>query len=103
MVEHVLKTLPRYFDAIWRGERTFDIRRNDRAYQVGDVLILVQHTGSYSDCQDLVGCLKFNTHPHTTMRCTVSYVFSGDPSLLDLGGVVPGYVVLGLSLQEDLT
>lgn len=37
---HEVKVWPEYFDAIKRGDKTFEIRRNDRDYQVGDTLIL---------------------------------------------------------------
>lgn len=40
MVEHVLKTLPDYFDAVARGEKTFEVRRDDRGFQKGDILVL---------------------------------------------------------------
>lgn len=37
---HVLKTWPAYFEAHESGEKTFEIRRNDREFEVGDVLVL---------------------------------------------------------------
>jgi Domain of unknown function (DUF3850) len=37
---HELKVWPPYFDQIAAGVKTFDVRRNDRGFQVGDVLIL---------------------------------------------------------------
>jgi hypothetical protein len=40
MAIHHLKTWPSYFQAIDRGEKTFEVRRNDRDYQPGDTLIL---------------------------------------------------------------
>lgn len=38
--EHILKCWPIYFDAVARGEKTFEIRRDDRGFQKGDVLVL---------------------------------------------------------------
>lgn len=38
--EHNLKCWPEFFDAIKRGDKTFELRRNDRGYQRGDVLVL---------------------------------------------------------------
>ena len=32
---HELKTLPKYFDAIVVGEKTFEVRRDDRGFQKG--------------------------------------------------------------------
>ena len=37
---HDLKTWPRHFQAIWDGRKSFEMRRNDRGYKVGDTLIL---------------------------------------------------------------
>jgi len=44
---HELKTDPDAFDAVVRGQKTFEIRRDDRGYKVGDTLILrrTKHTG----------------------------------------------------------
>lgn len=39
-VGHSVKILPEYFKAILDGYKTFEIRKNDRSYQVGDKLIL---------------------------------------------------------------
>ena len=40
MAEHELKTWPVYFWEVRRGVKSFEIRHDDRGYQVGDVLIL---------------------------------------------------------------
>ncbi len=37
---HKLKTLSEYFEAIGRGDKTFEIRKDDRGFKVGDTLIL---------------------------------------------------------------
>lgn len=37
---HVLKCWPVYFDAIVRGEKTFELRRDDRPFRFGDCLEL---------------------------------------------------------------
>lgn len=37
---HYLKILPEYFTAVDEGIKTFEIRFNDRNYQVGDILHL---------------------------------------------------------------
>ena len=33
--DHVLKTLPEYFEAGFRGEKMFELRRDDRDFKVG--------------------------------------------------------------------
>ena len=40
MKVHELKCVPESFQAIYWGDKTADFRRNDRDYQVGDILIL---------------------------------------------------------------
>jgi hypothetical protein len=37
---HVLKTWPEPFQAVWDGLKTHELRVNDRAYAVGDGLVL---------------------------------------------------------------
>ena len=50
MKQHTLKTEPEYWEAQRRGDKTFEIRKNDRDFKVGDILILVYHDGeSYPD------------------------------------------------------
>jgi hypothetical protein len=40
---HYLKTWPEYFAAIDSGSKTFEIRKNDRGFQRGDILILEEY------------------------------------------------------------
>jgi ASC-1-like (ASCH) protein len=39
-MEHELKIYPKYFEDVILGKKTFEIRKNDRKYCVGDVLLL---------------------------------------------------------------
>lgn len=41
--KHHLKILPEYFNAVRYGVKTFEIRKNDRDYQVGDTLLLKEY------------------------------------------------------------
>lgn len=44
---HELKTDPQVFDAVAEGRKTFEIRKDDRGFAVGDLLMLrkTKHTG----------------------------------------------------------
>ena len=39
MAEHILKTWPNSFDAIASGNKRFEYRKDDRGFEVGDVLM----------------------------------------------------------------
>jgi hypothetical protein len=75
------------------GAKTFEVRRNDRAYQKGDTLILIDT--SSCDC----GSDRCDKR-RPPIRVRVTFVYAGDPGLRDLGGIVPGHVVLGLGIES---
>lgn len=39
-MKHELKILPEYFEAVVSGEKRFEVRKDDRGYEVGDALLL---------------------------------------------------------------
>lgn len=79
--QHELKIWPEYFGPVFDGSKTFEIRKNDRGFQVGDELWLRE----WEVGPDRLG--------HTGRECwrIITYVLGGDHWLL-----FPGYVVLGL-------
>lgn len=55
-MRHELKTWPEFFEAVERGDKTFEVRRDDRGFCVGDTLVLQRFQpgdgwrgGSYRD------------------------------------------------------
>lgn len=94
--EHLLKVAPEYWLAVLDGSKTFEVRRNDRAFQKGDVLALYpthsQAGREYCkpDCTD-----QYCSKPPVVRR-RISFVYSGDPRFGGHGGMQPGYVVLGM-------
>jgi hypothetical protein len=44
---HELKILPEYFNAVISGEKTFEIRMNDRGFAKGDLLALNEFDGRH--------------------------------------------------------
>lgn len=87
-MEHELKTDPIEFDAIRDGLKNFELRFNDRKFQVGDTVALrrTQHTGYQ---------MKRLQYPliytGETERRTVSYILQ-NPDF----GLKDGWVILGL-------
>ena len=81
--QHVLKTIDVYWDAILEGKKTFEVRKNDRAFQTGDELILErwQH--------DKFGVL-YPTVPRRMLKVRISYLLQGGQF-----GIEPAYCVLG--------
>ena len=95
MSGHVLKVIPPYFDALLDGSKTFEVRKNDRAFQRGDTLTLWEYL-SERDC-DRFPCPS--CRPRSVER-VVSFVYSGDPRF---GGIEPGHVVLALTDPQPQT
>ena len=43
MIEHRLKTWPKQYQDVLAGVKTFEVRKNDRDFQVGDFLLLKEY------------------------------------------------------------
>ena len=48
MKTHELKTLPEYFELVRTEVKNFEVRKNDRDFKVGDLLILKEWNGEYT-------------------------------------------------------
>lgn len=83
MRTHRLKTLQSYFTEVWNGVKTFEVRNNDRDFQVGDNLVLVE----YEPSPDI-------TIDSRQLGCTVRYVLPGGRF-----GIDPGYVVMAITID----
>lgn len=42
MTEHNLKTWTEFYQVVLSGDKTFEVRKNDRNFQIGDVLNLIE-------------------------------------------------------------
>lgn len=48
-IKHELKIQPQYMEAVLTGRKTFELRKNDRDFQVGDTFILREwENGAYT-------------------------------------------------------
>lgn len=74
---HELKIWPEFFKPVLTGEKTFEIRKDDRGYRAGDVLVLKEWTKQYG-------------YSGREITVQVTYLLSGSPWTL------PGYVVMSI-------
>lgn len=76
---HELKTWPVYFNAVINDVKTFEVRKADRKFKLGDILLLKEWNPE--------------TESYTGACCTrvITYVLPGGQF-----GIIPGFVVLGL-------
>lgn len=91
MREHELKTLADYWDALASGEKNFEVRRDDRGFQKGDLLTLVrvewrEHGSGGKRLVETTFCGRARV-----LNRKITYVLTGGQF-----GIEPGYVVLGL-------
>ena len=80
MVEHKLKTINPFFQNVWNGEKTFEIRFNDRDFKSGDILALMEYD------------LRTKTYLNRIINCRVTYLLS------DHRYVKEGFVVMGIKI-----
>lgn len=87
MVTHKLKTWPVFYDAVARGEKTFEARKDDRGFQKGDKLVLIRTR------EDDVRTIEYTPtyEPKHTMEFIVGHVLHGGQF-----GVEPGWCVMSL-------
>jgi ribosomal protein S17 len=83
---HELKCWPQYFDAIYRNEKNFDVRRDDRGFQKGDMVVLrrTRPDAKHEIDYDVDGKVKYS------LIREIRYILTGGQF-----GIESGYVVLG--------
>lgn len=98
MTEHILKTWPVYWYAVERGDKNFEVRRDDRGFQKGDAVVLRRtlDDSSYSFDIKSTGSERNGWQvEYYDLRFRIMYVLTGGQF-----GVKPGYVVLALGPEE---
>lgn len=73
---HDLKILPQFFEAVVNGDKTFEVRKDDRPYKVGDKLVL-KETGGHG-------------FTGREIEATVTYI------LRDVNYCKPGFCILSI-------
>lgn len=80
MTEHELKTWPEPFQAMWDEAKRFEVRQDDRGFEVGDFLVL-REWDTFRE-----------GYTGRAMRAEVTYL------LRDAFGLPPGLVVLSVNV-----
>lgn len=90
MKVHELKLDDKYFNDVQDGSKTFEIRKNDRDFQVGDLLALSRYKdGSYCYYNFFSKFNNSDIHGADTLLMLVTYVTDYEQK--------DGYVVMGIS------
>lgn len=86
-VIHQLKTDPEVFQAVFDGRKTYEIRKHDRNYKVGDVLDL--HETTHTGAEIAAGApLVYTGRKHSTW---ISHILTGP-----IYGLEAGWSILSL-------
>ena len=87
MTQHTLKIIPTFFDAVKNGIKTFEIRKNDHNYKVGDTLRLREYNT----------CLKTDVDAERftgrDVMAAVTYIIAHE---MFPDGIPEGYCVMGI-------
>jgi hypothetical protein len=78
MRTHELKILPEYFNELWVGTKRFELRKDDKEYQILDEVKLMEWNGK--------------EYTGASIGFTINYVLRDVPHF----GLKEGYVILGL-------
>lgn len=61
---HELKIYPKYFKAILDGKKTFEIRKDDRDFQVGDSIVLKEWDNIKYSGREIQAIIKYMLMMH---------------------------------------
>ncbi len=87
MTLHTLKIYPEYYDAVRNGIKTFEIRKYDRDYKVGDTLRLREYDPRRT--YDVEAAMFTGQD----VKAAVTYVITHD---MFPDGIPEGYCVMGI-------
>lgn len=94
---HRLKTWGSAFRAVASGDKTFEYRRNDRDFAVGDEVLLEEWDPAFRNRTDpLAGHTPGGGYTGRVIRARITYVLQGQ------FGVPADYAVLALRNVETL-
>ena len=79
---HELKILPEYFDEVALYKKTFEIRKDEDGFEVGDHIILCEWSGT--------------SYTGFTLEAEVTYILRDAEQY----GLMPGFCILGIKVLE---
>ena len=82
-MKHFLKTYPRYYEDVVAGKKRFEVRQDDRGFQVGDSLLLQEYDPSKG---------------YTGRRMEVDVVYKLPGGAF---GILPNFCVLGIERKAS--
>lgn len=85
--DHELKVWPAYFHQLEPGKKTFEVRRDDRGFQKGDVLWLREYDHTKMQAFRYSGNATF---------ARIDYILTGGQ-----WGIEPGHVVMALTFIDE--
>jgi hypothetical protein len=85
-MRHVLKILPVYYEQVIEGNKTFEVRKNDRNFQLGDVVELREWAISEDDHSD-------GNFTGRSVTVEITYILN-DPNYCKEGFVVFSFKIL---------
>lgn len=96
-MEHELKILPEYFEAVRTGIKTFEVRKKDRDFKVGDVLMLKEF--NLQEKYETIEGAETYFSGRKVLR-QITYIFKDE---LESMGLNKDYVILGIKpIDEDV-
>lgn len=97
-MQYELKILPKYFKAVKEGTKTFEIRKNDRGFKVGDTLLLKEYEQDYT-----IGN-SFQGYTGQEITKEITYILEGGQYGLEEGYCIASLKSNGIILRNiDLT
>jgi len=86
---HELKTWPVFYQAIVNGSKTFEVRKNDRDFQINDILLLREYD---PETQQYTGL---------SIKKKVSYILGDNPFFQINGVIIMGLQPIELPSEEE--
>lgn len=83
---HALKCWPEFFKAISDGSKPFELRKDDRPFEVGDDLIIQEYRPEEN-----------SGYTGEEIKKVISYILRDAPKF----GLKQGYIIIGLKEKEN--